>query len=70
MSPTLTSFADPAGGATSLGAIQAAEGSPYGETRWKGPELVPDIDNPTGQARPSGSGPRGRVVDAEYRKNR
>ena len=48
---------------------QASKGSPYAETRWTGPEPAPDIGAPTGAARPCGSGPRGRVVDAEYKEN-
>ena len=35
---------------------------PYKETRWEGAASAP------GEARPSGSGPRGRVVDAEYKE--
>jgi molecular chaperone DnaK len=35
---------------------------PYRETRWEGAQTAP------GEARPSGSGPRGRVVDAEYKE--
>ncbi|MCM2307379.1 MAG: molecular chaperone DnaK [Sulfuritalea sp.] len=49
---------------------QAAKGGPYAETRWEGPEPAPDIGTPSGEARASGSGPRGRVVDAEYKENR
>jgi len=48
---------------------QAQKGGPYAETRWEGPEPPPDIGAATGEPRPSGSGPRGRVVDAEYREN-
>lgn len=70
MSPTLTSFADPAGARPPSGQSRQPKGSPSAETRWKGLESVADIGSPTGQARPSGSGPRGRVVDAEYKENR
>ena len=36
----------------------------YAQTPYPGPEPKPG----TGEARPSGSGPRGRVVDAEYKE--
>jgi len=49
---------------------QAQKGRPYGETRWEGPEPPPDVGAATGEPRPSGSGPRGKVVDAEYRENK
>ena len=49
---------------------QAPKGGPYSETRWEGPEPPPDVSAPTGEARPSGAGPRGKVVDAEYKENR
>jgi molecular chaperone DnaK len=49
---------------------QASKGGPYSETRWKEPEPPPDVSAATGEPRPSGSGPRGKVVDAEYRENR
>jgi molecular chaperone DnaK len=49
---------------------QAQKGGPYAETRWEGPEPRPDVGTPSGEPRPSGSGPRGRVVDAEYRENK
>ncbi|SOD41081.1 molecular chaperone DnaK [Nitrosovibrio sp. Nv4] len=48
---------------------QAQKGAPYAETRWEGPEPPPNVDTATGEPRPSGSGPRGKVVDAEYRDN-
>lgn len=38
---------------------------PYAQTRWEGPEPPPGVGAP----RPSGSGPRGKVVDAEYKEN-
>ncbi|MFA6972777.1 MAG: molecular chaperone DnaK [Gallionella sp.] len=49
---------------------QANKGSPYAQTRWEGPEPPPDVRTATGEPRPSGSGPRGRVVDAEYKENK
>lgn len=49
---------------------QAGKGAPYAETRWEGPEPPPNVSAATGEARPSGSGPRGRVVDAEYEENK
>ncbi len=38
----------------------------YAQTGQAGPQPRPDVGVATGEARPSGSGPRGRVVDAEY----
>jgi molecular chaperone DnaK len=49
---------------------QAPKGAPYAETRWEGPEPAPKVGAETGEARPSGSGPRGKVVDAEYKENK
>ena len=49
---------------------QAPKGGPYSETRWEGPEPQPNVGAPSGEARPSGAGPRGKVVDAEYKENR
>jgi molecular chaperone DnaK len=49
---------------------QASKGSPYAETRWEGPEPPPGVGAATGEPRPSGSGPRGKVVDAEYKENK
>lgn len=49
---------------------QAQKGQPYTETRWEGPEPPPNINAPSGEPRPSGSGPRGKVVDAEYHENK
>jgi len=46
---------------------QAQKRGPYAETRWQGPTPQP----PAGaQANPSGDGPRGKVMDAEYRENK
>jgi molecular chaperone DnaK len=49
---------------------QAQKGGPYAETRWEGPEPAPNVGAATGEPRPSGSGPHGKVVDAEYRENK
>lgn len=49
---------------------QAGKNGPYAETRWESPEPPPNVAPPNGEARPSGPGPRGRVVDAEYKENR
>ncbi|WP_435627976.1 molecular chaperone DnaK [Candidatus Ferrigenium straubiae] len=49
---------------------QAPKGQPYAETRWEGPEPPPNVGASTGEPRPSGSGPRGKVVDAEYKENK
>jgi molecular chaperone DnaK len=49
---------------------QAAKGQPYAETRWEGPEPPPNVGAATGEPRPSGAGPRGKVVDAEYKENK
>ena len=49
---------------------QAGKGGPYSETRWEGPEPPPNVEAATGEPRPSGSGPRGKVVDAEYKDNK
>jgi len=35
-----------------------------------GPTPPPDVGAPTGEARPTGAGPHGRVVDADYRETR
>jgi molecular chaperone DnaK len=49
---------------------QAGKGGPYAETRWQGAEPPPNVGPATGEARPSGAGPRGKVVDAEYKENK
>src|SRR5450830_183991 len=49
---------------------QAQKGGPYAETRWEDPTPQPDVSVAGGEARPSGAGPRGKVVDAEYRENK
>jgi molecular chaperone DnaK len=49
---------------------QAARGGPYAETRWEGPEPAPRVGTEGEGPRASGSGPRGKVVDAEYKENK
>ncbi len=49
---------------------QASKGAPYAQTRWDGPEPAPNVGAATDEAGPSGSGSRGKVVDAEYRENK
>jgi molecular chaperone DnaK len=41
---------------------QTPSAGPYAETKYSG-------DEQSGQARPSGSGPQGKVVDAEFKEN-
>ena len=40
----------------------------YAQASQTGPRPQPDVSAAGGEARPSGSGPRGRVVDAEYKE--
>jgi molecular chaperone DnaK len=40
----------------------------YAQAPQPGAQPRPDVGAPTGEARPTGSGPGGRVVDAEYRE--
>jgi molecular chaperone DnaK len=47
-------------------AIQEVGKELYAQTSQAAPQPRPDVGAATGAARPSGSGPRGRVVDAEY----
>lgn len=47
---------------------QAQKGEPYAQTRWSGPTPQPDVGAASAEARPSGAGPRGKVVDAQYRE--
>lgn len=49
---------------------QAEKGGPYAETRWQGPTPQPHVGAAGAQANPSGDGPRGKVMDAEYRENK
>jgi len=48
--------------------LQESGKSLYAQASRSGPQPRPDVGAPTGEARPSGSGPGGRVVDAEYRE--
>jgi molecular chaperone DnaK len=48
--------------------LQEAGQALYAQTPQAGPQPRPDVGTPTGEARPTGSGPSGRVVDAEYRE--
>jgi len=47
---------------------QTQGAGPYAETKFPGGNPPPYES--TGEARPSGSGPRGKVVDAEYKEER
>lgn len=40
----------------------------YAQAPAPGPQPRPDVGAPTGEPRPTGSGPSGRVVDADYRE--
>jgi molecular chaperone DnaK len=51
-------------------ALQEVGKKLYAEAAAKAPHARPDVQEPTGQARPSGSGPRGKVVDAEFKETR
>jgi molecular chaperone DnaK len=42
----------------------------YADAAAKAPHARPDVQEPTGEARPSGSGPRGKVVDAEFKETK
>jgi molecular chaperone DnaK len=48
--------------------LQEAGAALYAGAASPGPQPQPDVGASTGEARPTGSGPRGRVVDAEYRE--
>jgi molecular chaperone DnaK (HSP70) len=52
------------------GQAPKGRGRPYAETRWEGPEPPPDVHAASGEPCPSGSGPQGKVVDAEYHENK
>jgi molecular chaperone DnaK len=47
---------------------QTSSAGPYAETKFPGGNPPPY--EPSGEARPSGSGPRGKVVDAEYKEEK
>lgn len=49
---------------------QTGKTGSYAKARGEGPEPKPNVGEPTGEARASGSGPRGKVVDAEYKENK
>jgi molecular chaperone DnaK len=48
--------------------LQEAGQALYAQAPQRGLQPRPDVGAPTGEARPTGSGPGGRVVDAEYRE--
>ncbi len=49
--------------------LQEAGAQIYAQTTQTGPQPRPDVGAATGDAQPTGSGPRGRVVDAEYHES-
>jgi molecular chaperone DnaK len=51
------------------GTVLYRQPAPASGTGPAGHEPPPNVQAPTGEARPSGSGPRGTVVDAEYREH-
>jgi len=55
-------------GAVIYSQTQTQSAGPYAETKFPGGNPPPYES--TGEARPSGSGPRGKVVDAEYKEER
>ncbi|MGB9129459.1 MAG: molecular chaperone DnaK [Thiobacillus sp.] len=55
-------------GAVIYSQTQTQSGGPYAETKFQGGNPPPYES--TGEARPSGSGPRGKVVDAEYKEEK
>ncbi len=48
--------------------LQVAGSTIYAQTGGAKPQPPPDVGRATGEPRESGSGPRGRVVDAEYKE--
>ena len=48
--------------------LQEAGQALYAQAPQPGPQPRPDVGAATGEAWPTGSGPGGRVVDAEYRE--
>jgi molecular chaperone DnaK len=48
--------------------MQEAGKAIYAEAPEAEPHPQPDVEAPGGEARPTGAGPGGRVVDAEYRE--
>lgn len=49
---------------------QAEKGGPYAETCREASESQANVGSETGGSLPNGAGPRGKVVDAEYKENR
>jgi molecular chaperone DnaK len=49
---------------------QTPDAGVYAQTPYPGPTPPPGVGSSTGEARPSGSGARGRVVDAEYKETK
>lgn len=52
------------------GALQEVGKKLYAEAAAKAPQPRPEVQAPTGAPRPGGSGPRGKVVDAEFRETK
>lgn len=50
--------------------LQEVGKRPYAETAARAPHPQPNVQEPTGEPRPSGSGPRGKVVDAEFHETK
>ncbi len=50
--------------------LQVAGGTIYAQAGGAKPRPQPEVGTPSGEPHPSGSGPRGRVVDAEYKESR
>jgi molecular chaperone DnaK len=48
--------------------LQEVGKTAYAQAATSGPQPQPEVSSPTGEARPTGSGPGGRVVDAEYQE--
>lgn len=48
--------------------LQKAGGALYAQATQTTPQPPPDVGTTAGEPRPSGAGPRGRVVDAEYKE--
>ena len=50
--------------------LQEAGQALYAQAPESGPHPPPDVGAPSGEARPTGSGPAGRVVDAEFKEGK
>lgn len=48
---------------------QASKGGPYSETRWKGSDSSPSVGDTTAETPSHGSGPHGKVIDAEFKES-